>query len=350
MVSGERTTPAGAPDICPLTADYREIVESVEDYAIMMLDPAGTVLTWNRGAEIICGYHADEIVGRNVSCLYPDEDARAGKPARDLVEAAQRGHVEEDGWRVRRDGSRFWANVVMRAIRGEGGRLRGFVRVSRDRTEHRRVEQQIVDERIARAQAEATARRLTAIQAVTDASLGALELVPMLHELLARVRAVLAADTATILLVDADGARLTVAASSGLLHGDDERGSVPIGQGFVGQVVAGRTPVIVHDVGGSDVMSAIRRENIQSLAGAPLLVDGRVTGVLHVGCRAARTFTLEEITLLGLVACRAAGAIERSRAHAALADSERRFRATFEQCAVGMAHVSCEGRLLLVND
>lgn len=352
MAEDDRPRPASTDheDSRPNGVDFHMLVESIEDYAIIMLDPAGNVLTWNRGAEIICGYRPDEVIGRHVSCLYVNEEVSAGKPARDLVEAAERGHLEEDGWRLRRDGTRFWTNVVIRAVRDDGRRLRGFIRVARDRTERCKVEQQIVEERIARAEAEATARRLTAIQAVTDASLGALELVPMLQELLARVRAVLAADTATIFLVDPDGAHLTVAAASGLAHEDDAATRVPMGEGFIGQVAAGRVPIVVRDVGESNVMSTILRENIRSLAGAPLLVDGRVIGVLHVGSRATRNFTLEEVTLLGLVACRAAGAIERSRAHTALSESERRFRATFEQAAVGMAHVSCEGRLLLVND
>ena len=148
MAACEQTGEAAAgEDVSPCGADYRGIVESIEDYAIILLDPAGKVLTWNRGAEIICGYHPAEIIGRHVSSLYVEDELNAGKPARDLVEAAQRGHIEEDGWRLRRDGTRFWANVVIRAVRDADGRLRGFVRVARDRTEHRKVEQQIVEER-----------------------------------------------------------------------------------------------------------------------------------------------------------------------------------------------------------
>ena len=351
MDPGERTREVAADeDITSWSADYRAIVESIEDYAIILLDPAGTILTWNRGAERICGHGAREIVGRHVSCLYLAEEAAAGKPARDLVDAAQHGRLEDEGWRVRRDGARWWANVVVRASRDDGGRLRGFVRVARDDSERRSVEQQIVEERVARAEAEATSRRLTAIQAVTDASLGALELVPMLHELLARVRAVLAADAAAVFLADAEGAHLTLTASSGLVHGDDVPARIPFGQGFVGQVAAGRMPIAVPEVAGVDGVSAFLQKDVRSLAGAPLLVESRVIGVLYVGSRAQRVFTLEEVTLLGLCAIRAAAAVERARAHAALSESERRFRATFEQSAVGCAHRDCQGKLLLVND
>jgi len=348
-MAAEEGTGAGAGDVSPGNADFREIVESIEDYAIIVLDPAGNVVTWSRGAELICGYEAHEIIGRHCSCLYLTDDASAGKPARDLVEAAQRGRIEDEGWRIRKDGTRWWANVVVRALRGGDGRLRGFVRVARDCTARRNVEQQVVEERIARADAEATARRLTAIQAVTDAGMGALELVPMLRELLARVRAILAADTATVLLVDAAGTHLTAAASSGLTPGVDEQAPVPVGNGFVGQIARERVPIVVPDIAESDVVSTVLRENIRSLAGAPLLVDGRVIGVIYVGSRSARQFTAEEVTLLGLVADRAASAVERSRAHKALVESDRRCRATFEQVAVGMAHLASDRRWMRFN-
>jgi PAS domain S-box-containing protein len=337
-------------DVNSWCTDYREIVESIEDYAIILLDPAGTILTWNRGAELMCGYRSQEIIGHHFSRLYIAEEAAAGKPARDLVQAAEQGRFEEDGWRLRKDGTRWWANVVVRASRDGEGRLRGFLRVARDDSERRRVEERIREEQVARAEADATSRRLTAIQAVTDASLGALELVPMLQELLARVRTILAADAAAIFLADADGAHLTRAASSGFVHPLDQPTRIPFGQGVVGQVAARGLPIAVPEIDGSDVVTTVLQEHIRSLAGAPLMVESRVIGVLYVGSRAHRLFTLEEVSLLGLCAIRAAAAVERARAHAELSESERRFRATFEQSAVGCAFRNCQGRVLLVND
>src|SRR5437773_2090261 len=99
---------------------YRLLVEAVKDYAIFMLDPEGHVATWNPGAERIKGYAAGEIIGRHFSAFYPPEDVAAGKPAHELRVAAAEGRFEDDGWRLRKDGSRFWGNVVLTALRDEG--------------------------------------------------------------------------------------------------------------------------------------------------------------------------------------------------------------------------------------
>jgi PAS domain S-box-containing protein len=127
------------------------LVENVVDYAIFMLDPQGYVTTWNPGAQRIKGYAEPEIVGKHFSTFYPAEDVAAGKPAWELQEAARVGRFEDEGWRLRKDGSRFWANVIITAIRDEHAALRGFGKVTRDLT--------------ARVQAEETARQLAAEQA-----------------------------------------------------------------------------------------------------------------------------------------------------------------------------------------
>ena len=114
---------------------YRLLVESVRDYAIFLLDPDGNVLTWNRGAERIKQYRAEEIIGRHFSTFYPVEDLATNKPARELEIAIKEGAVEDEGWRIRKDGSRFWADVVITALRDESGTLRGFAKVTRDLTD-----------------------------------------------------------------------------------------------------------------------------------------------------------------------------------------------------------------------
>jgi PAS domain S-box-containing protein len=117
----------------------RLLVESVRDYAIFMLDPDGTVRSWNSGAEAIKGYSADEIIGRHFSVFYTPEDQRDGKPASELEQALVAGRVEDEGWRVRKDGKLFWANVVITAVRDAAGRLIGFAKVTRDMTERKRL-------------------------------------------------------------------------------------------------------------------------------------------------------------------------------------------------------------------
>ncbi|MGF6921204.1 hybrid sensor histidine kinase/response regulator [Paraburkholderia sp. 40] len=120
---------------------FRLLVDSVKDYAIFMLDPQGFVVSWNSGAARIKGYTHDEIVGRHFSQFYVPEEAAAGKPARELAIARQIGAVEDEGWRMRKDGSTFWANVIITAVYDESRRLRGFAKVTRDLTERRRREE-----------------------------------------------------------------------------------------------------------------------------------------------------------------------------------------------------------------
>jgi PAS domain S-box-containing protein len=119
---------------------FRLLIESVRDYAIFLLDPDGRISSWNSGAEHIKGYKADEIIGKHFSVFYPPEDAAAGRPEEELRVARSEGRYEEEGWRLRKNGERFWANVVLTAIYDAGGKVRGFAKVTRDLTERRRME------------------------------------------------------------------------------------------------------------------------------------------------------------------------------------------------------------------
>lgn len=117
------------------------LVESVVDYAIFVLDPEGNVVTWNSGAQRIKGWTQDEIVGRHFSIFYPPDDIAARKPWNELAVAAEAGRVSDEGWRMRKDGSRFWADVVITALRDRDGELVGFAKVTRDLTERRNGEE-----------------------------------------------------------------------------------------------------------------------------------------------------------------------------------------------------------------
>jgi PAS domain S-box-containing protein len=147
---------------------FRLLVSQVRDYAIFMLDAEGHIATWNLGAQLIKGYRADEIIGQHFSIFYPPEDVAARKPERKLEIAAAEGVHEDEGWRVRKDGTYFWASVVITALHDNQGVLRGFSKVTRDLTERKRAEDvqrqlqaqevQIAREQAARAQAEANVR------------------------------------------------------------------------------------------------------------------------------------------------------------------------------------------------
>lgn len=129
--------PPAATQLPPERIDesaFRLLVEGVHDYAIYMLDPAGRVVSWNRGAERFKGYAADEIIGSHFSRFYRDEDRADGLPARALATALAEGRFEAEGWRVRKDGTPFWAHVVIDPIRDAAGVLRGFAKITRDLT------------------------------------------------------------------------------------------------------------------------------------------------------------------------------------------------------------------------
>jgi PAS domain S-box-containing protein len=134
---------------------FRLLVSEVTDYAILMLDPEGRVASWNAGAERIKGYKPNEIIGQHFSSFYSPEEVQQGKPAYELRVAAEQGRFAEEGWRLRKDGSRFWANVVITALRDATGSLRGFGKVTRDFTERKRAEELMLH---AKEQAERTSQ------------------------------------------------------------------------------------------------------------------------------------------------------------------------------------------------
>jgi two-component system sensor histidine kinase/response regulator len=125
---------------------FRLIVDGVEDYALFMLDPDGCVASWNAGAQRIKGYTGQEIMGRHFSCFYLPEDIKAKHPDWELRIAAEKGRYMEEGWRVRKDGSRFLADVSIRAIRDDSGKLRGFAKITRDMTQQKSVEKKLKDQ------------------------------------------------------------------------------------------------------------------------------------------------------------------------------------------------------------
>jgi PAS domain S-box-containing protein len=133
---------------------FRLLINSITDYALFMLDPNGIIVSWNAGAKRIKGYTRDEIIGQHFSVFYPEQDRIAGKPTRALEAAATQGRYEAEGWRIRKDGSQFWANAVIDPIHDEDGKLIGFTKITRDITERRdaQIALQTTQEKLAQAQ------------------------------------------------------------------------------------------------------------------------------------------------------------------------------------------------------
>jgi PAS domain S-box-containing protein len=168
---------------------YRLLVESVRDYAIFALDATGHVLNWNLGAERIKGYAPEDIIGKHFSIFYPEEDK--WKPPYELTVATKEGRFEEEGWRLRKDGTRFWANVVITALRNEKGKLVGFAKVTRDLTERKRAEERALED----------ARRVAVSEEANRAKAGFLA--AMSHELRTPLNAI--AGYADLLLMGVAG-------------------------------------------------------------------------------------------------------------------------------------------------
>lgn len=124
---------------------FKILVDSIKDYAIYQLDPSGNISTWNRGAEALKGYSRQEVIGKHFSCFYLPEDVASGKWQRALAQAQEFGNFADEGWRVRKDGSRIWVNVVLTALRSDNGELLGFAKVTRDMTERKIIEQELLN-------------------------------------------------------------------------------------------------------------------------------------------------------------------------------------------------------------
>jgi PAS domain S-box-containing protein len=135
-----RTAASGTGELPDI---FRVLVESVRDYAIFVLDPEGRVLTWNLGAQALKGYRKEEIIGKHFSKFYPFEAVASGWPERELELAEKEGRFADEGWRVKKDGTTFWASVIITALRSPSGVLTGFAKVTQDLTARRQTEEQL---------------------------------------------------------------------------------------------------------------------------------------------------------------------------------------------------------------
>ncbi len=167
LISDEAIGPDSPPDAKDA---FRLLVEGADEYAVFTLSPNGVVSTWNRGAERIKGYQPDEIIGRHFSVFYPPDQREAGVPGQELRDAVAQGRVATEGWRLRRDGSQFWANVIITPLWDGAGRLRGFAKLTRDETDRRAAAEAseqlariIEQERIASVLADTIVRRLFSV-------------------------------------------------------------------------------------------------------------------------------------------------------------------------------------------
>jgi PAS domain S-box-containing protein len=279
----------------------RSVLESVGEYAIYLLDLEGHVLTWSRGSERIKGYTADEVIGLHFSRFFVEEDVQRGRPAELLRQAARRGRVEEEGWRVRKDGSRFWANAVLTAIHDSTGAVTGFAKVTRDETNRRQAQESVIAE-------------------LSSLLLANVDIRKMLGAFSASMRQIVPHDFATLALFDEATGKLRVqflaaegdsAASQGelLLDADASPG---------GQAFRTRRPVILNRIDrwpfAPESIRHLTAAGMQSGIWVPLIHRERTLGALAVARRMENAFAEHDAEKLAQLAGQVAMAVNNALA------------------------------------
>jgi PAS domain S-box-containing protein len=287
-------------------ARLRSIVDSIGEYAIYMLDREGHVLTWNPGAERIKGYKADEVLGLHYSRFFTQEDIQQGRPAQLLRQAIARNRVEEEGWRVRKDGSRFWANVVITAIRDSSGAVTGFSKITRDVTEYKQAQESVIAE-------------LSSLLLVN------VDIRKVLRAFSSSIRQSVPYDTATLALYDEATGKLRVQflgaddadANQGELLLDPD--ASPAGQAF-----RTRQPVILNKMCrwpfAPESVKHLTGMGMQSGVWVPLIHREKTLGALMVASRRENDFSQHDAEVLGQVAGQVAMAVNNVLAYKQIAE------------------------------
>jgi PAS domain S-box-containing protein len=290
----------------------RSLVQGVHDYAIYLLDKDGYVTTWNPGAQRIKLYAPDEIIGKHFSRFFTQDDLDRGRPAELLSLAAQRGRIEEEAWRVRKNGERFWADVVITAIRDETGQVTGFAKVTRDFTDRKRAEEAVMLQ-------------------LSQALLANLDVRKLLGAIAASLREVLPLDVATLGLYDEKAGNMMVQFLG--VAGDDLKQAdvrLPIIGSPAGQAFRSREPVSLSNIENSGFLE----EGIRHLVGlgmksgcwVPLIHRDQVVGVLAAASRIENAFTIRETEMLVQVADQVAMAVSNAVVFRQIAELRDRLR------------------------
>jgi PAS domain S-box-containing protein len=284
------------------------ILESVGEYAIYLLDREGNILTWNSGAERIKGYKAEEVLGHHYSRFFLQEDIDRGRPAELLRQAGRRNRVEEEGWRVRKDGSRFWANCVLTAIRDSAGALTGYSKVTRDETDRRNAQESVINE-------------------LSSLLLSNVDIRKMLDAFSASLRQVVPHDFATLALYEEATGKLrvqylaTTASDPGgaqaevLLDAD----ASPAGQAF-----RTRRPLILNRIDrwpfAPESIQHLTSAGLQSAIWVPLIHRERTLGTVTVASRRANAFNERDAEKLTQVAGHVSMAVNNALAFRQIAE------------------------------
>jgi PAS domain S-box-containing protein len=302
-------------------SQLRLIVDSIHDYAIYMLDVDGTIETWSRGAERIKGYSAAEVIGQNFALFYPPEDAAAGKPARQLRIAAENGTYEDESTHVRKDGSRFWASVVVSAIRDGAGALRGFVNLTHDVSERKRNEERAAflaeTSRVLAASIDydRTLRQIAKLAVARIAEWCIVDLFEDEERVLTRM-AVEHADPAKVQLAHELEAKYPPDASApGIREVLEERKMM-----FYPEIPDAMLQTIARD---AEHLRILRELGLRSAIITPLVAADRVLGMLTFVTSGRRRLANDDVTLAEDVAARAAVAVQNAQLYREAQEANR---------------------------
>ena len=290
----------------------RSIVESVRDYALYLLDPDGCVMTWNAGAERIKQYTADEILGLHFSRFFTQQDVDRGRPAEVLRLAALRGRIEEEGWRVRKDGSRFWADVTITVIRNDAGVLTGYAKVTRDFTDRKRAEEAVMLQ-------------------LSNALLANMEIGKLLGAISASIHEVVPHDRAALALYDPAMGDMTVQfldqREDAVFPGDAR---VPVEGTLAGMVFRSGEPLLLERLADAafapSSISSLNRLGMRSGCWVPLIHNGNIIGTMGVLSRIESGIGKQEMGILGRIAVQVAMAVDNAAALRRMAELRDRLR------------------------
>jgi PAS domain S-box-containing protein len=263
----------------------RSIVESVRDYAVSMLDPQGRVLTWSPGAERMKGYAPEEIIGRDFSCLFTAEDIERGKPQEELRVAAAEDRFEDEGWRVRKDGSRFWAQATITAIRDASGQVTSFLKVTCDLTQRKEAEDAL-------------------FLGLANTLLLNLDIGRLLFAISEGIRYVVASDLTTLGLYDLEKNQIRVQQLDASDGNDFVTGGllIPLEGSVAGHVFTSREPLVVSSLDtehfSSEATAHFVRAGIKSVCCVPVVGRDRILGTLAVGSKRDAAFNQKDLRML----------------------------------------------------
>jgi PAS domain S-box-containing protein len=284
----------------------RSVIENVRDYAIYLLDSEGHIITWNPGGERIKGYTADEILGKHFSRFFTQEDIDRGRPAELLRLAAQRGRIEDQGWRIRKDGSRFWTDSILTAIRNTAGEVTGYAKITRDFTDRKRAEEAFM------------LQLSTALLANLDAG-------TLLDAISASIREVIPYDFAGLALYDPVQDNLAMQ-----LLGDFNRGltpreiRLPLVGSAAGLAFRTREPVLIENAADFPEVAETSRYltdlGMQSSCSVPLVHRGEAIGALSVASRIPGSIGQQQANMLAQIADQVAMAVNNAMAFRRIAE------------------------------